>query len=113
MPCTETTPRTRPFGRDGRDDARAEAVKTGTLDALAEMRGAGMNFIRRLDKRAAGLMDETELAGMARVGDDCVAFERMARAVRQIIVLEQENRRHSADAATGDRRRFFRQAAGW
>jgi hypothetical protein len=75
---------------DGRDDARAEAVKTGTLDALAEMRGAGMNFIRRLDKRAAGQMDETELAGMARVGDDCVAFERMARAVRQIIALEQE-----------------------
>ncbi len=65
-------------------------VKTATLESLAEMRAAGMSFIRRLDKRAAGLMDEAELAGMARVGDDCVAFERMARAVRQIIALEQE-----------------------
>jgi hypothetical protein len=81
----ETT-RTAPDG----EAVRVAEIKNATLDALAEMRAIGMNFIRRLDKRAAGEMNEFELKGMERVGDDCVAFERMARAVRQIIALEQE-----------------------
>jgi hypothetical protein len=82
----DETVRTAPDG----EAARVADIKTVTLDALAEMRAVGMNFIRRLDKRAAGEMNEFELKGMERVGDDCVAFERMARAVRQIIALEQE-----------------------
>jgi hypothetical protein len=73
-----------------REAARTAAIKDATLDDLARMRRVGMNFIERLDARAAGGMTEAELEGMKRVGDDCIAFERVARAVRQIVALEHE-----------------------
>jgi hypothetical protein len=61
-----------------------------TLDDLALMRRAGVNIVRRIDRRSLGEMSPAEEKGMERVGDDCAAFERVARAVRQIIALEHE-----------------------
>jgi hypothetical protein len=73
-----------------REAARVEGIKDATLGDMAEMRAIGMRFARRLDKRSAGEMSAEEEKGMRRVGDDCVAFERTTRAVRQIIALEHE-----------------------
>jgi hypothetical protein len=73
-----------------REAARVEGIKDATLGDMAEMRAIGMRMVRRLDKRSAGEMSAEEEKGMKRVGDDCVAFERTTRAVRQIIALEHE-----------------------
>jgi hypothetical protein len=80
---------------DYEDQAEWEAAFIADLQAsaladLAHARAVAMRFIDRLDRRAAGEMTEAEEKSFPRAGDDCNAFARMARALRQIIALEFE-----------------------
>ncbi len=54
------------------------------------MRAAGMMLIDRLERRANGLLRYDEEKIFERGGDIFTGFARVSRAVRQIIVLEQE-----------------------
>ena len=60
------------------------------LQDLNRMRAAGMMFIDRLERRANGLLRYDEEKIFERGGDIFTGFARVSRAVRQIIVLEQE-----------------------
>jgi hypothetical protein len=61
------------------------------LDELARMRGIGMNYARQLERAAFGRLRAEEEAIFARKSRGIVnEFLGVARAVRQIVVLEQE-----------------------
>jgi hypothetical protein len=60
------------------------------LQDLNRMRAAGMMFIDRMERRANGLLRYDEEKIFERGVDIFTGFARVSRAVRQIIVLEQE-----------------------
>ena len=68
----------------------AEIWQAEQLGDLRRMREIGMNFVERLERRASGLLLEREERAFLDAGDICLGFARVTRAVRQIIVLEQE-----------------------
>ncbi len=69
-------------------------IKTtaGSLDDLEQLRGFAMGFAERLDREGRGMLRETEreAVGYNNRTDITLRFVRVARAVRQIVVLEQE-----------------------
>jgi len=66
-------------------------MKIGQLEELARMRAIGMDCARRLERRARGRLSPAEEAVFARRSRGIINdFVTVARAVRQIIVLEQE-----------------------
>jgi hypothetical protein len=72
---------------------RREAAVRETNDAvddLARLRAIGMSHAERTDREAAGLLTCNEQNPLARGADPAIKFVRVARAVRQAIVLQQE-----------------------
>ena len=67
------------------------AMTASQLEELARMRAVGMQCVRQLDRRAHGRLDLLEEALFARGSRGVINdFVKVARAVRQIILLEQE-----------------------
>jgi hypothetical protein len=60
------------------------------LEALRIARDATVNIIDKIDRASAGLLEAREDHPMSGTVDLCLAFDRAARTLRQIIVLEQE-----------------------
>jgi hypothetical protein len=60
------------------------------LEALRMARDATVNMIDKIDRAAAGLLEAREDHPMSGTTDLCLAFTRVTRTLRQIIVLEQE-----------------------
>ena len=70
-------------------DPDAPIVESQLAD-LGDLRGAGMNLVRRMDRRVAGKLPEEEAKAFGKIADPILSFARLSRSVRQIIVLEQE-----------------------
>ncbi len=66
--------------------ARAEPQ----LESLAEARGITLKFLRRMDDVAEGMPPEALTRAMAEKGQMVLNLTRTDRALRQIVVLEQE-----------------------
>jgi len=60
------------------------------LADLAEARSIAMRFLRRMDDVAAGMSPEERVAALAEDGQLVLNVTRMDRALRQIVVLEEE-----------------------
>ncbi len=60
------------------------------LETFREIRRRGAEISDRVERRSAGLLMPREQDGMAGVLDPALAYVRVARAVRQIAVLERE-----------------------
>jgi hypothetical protein len=72
---------------------RREAAVRETNDAvddLARLRAIGMNHAERTDREASGILTCAEQEAVGRGTDPAIKFVRVARAVRQIVVLQQE-----------------------
>jgi len=91
-----------PAGRDAErpeavaaaDEARrarvVAAARTEQLADLKRLRDVGMIFVDQLERRSRGLLRMDEENAFSPDIDAPLAFARLSRAVRQIIVLEQE-----------------------
>jgi len=71
------------------DEDRIDAFASVDLECLAELRGIGMAIAEGLGRYVAGTLLPSE-EKVFKGCDVALAFSRVARAVRQIIVLEQE-----------------------
>jgi hypothetical protein len=60
------------------------------LECLRFARRASVNIIDKIDRATAGMLEAREEQPMSGTTDLCLAFTRVARAMRQIVVLEQE-----------------------
>lgn len=113
---------------DPRDpDPAAERVARRVerqFEGLDRLRAIGLNLAERIDRVSAGEASKGEARAFAGQQDIVLAFARLSRAVRQIIVLEQEMMglrappaaRASAGAAgrgTGGALDFGRREAGF
>ena len=84
------SPKPAPFHPAGVPLHVVERETEAQLQDLNRMRAVGMGFIDRLDRRAQGLLRFDEEKAFESSGDIFLGFARVSRAVRQIIVLEQE-----------------------
>ena len=87
----------RPSNGGGKNGAQSELkrdpdapIVESQLADLGDLRGAGMNLVRRMDRRVAGKLPEDEEKAFGKIADPILSFARLSRSVRQIIVLEQE-----------------------
>ena len=66
-----------------------EGMRADELESLGFLRRCGCNIAEKLDRHASGLLLFREQPAFEGV-DVALAFSRVAKAVRQIVVLEQE-----------------------
>ena len=71
-------------------DGIEEGMRADQLESLGWLRRYGMGVAERLDRYSRGLLLARDLQEPFHNVDVTLAFSRVARAVRQIIVLEQE-----------------------
>ncbi|HLG86075.1 MAG TPA: hypothetical protein VKZ79_02650, partial [Alphaproteobacteria bacterium] len=96
-PAREDRPLDKPAGeaapareRKGPLDGIEEGMRADQLESLGWLRRYGMGIAERLDRYARGLLLSQMLQEPFHDVDVALAFARIAKAVRQIIVLEQE-----------------------
>ena len=96
-PAREDRPLDKPAGeaapareRKGPLDGIEEGMRADQLESLGWLRRYGMGIAERLDRYARGLLLSQMLQEPFHEVDVALAFARIAKAVRQIIVLEQE-----------------------
>src|SRR5579883_447477 len=96
-PAREDRPLDKPAGeaapareRKGPLDGIEEGMRADQLESLGWLRRYGMGIAERLDRYARGLLLSQMLQEPFHDVDVALAFSRIAKAVRQIIVLEQE-----------------------
>jgi hypothetical protein len=82
------------------------------LADLAEARDIAMRFLRRMDDVAMAMSPEQRLAALAEDGQLVLNVTRMDRALRQIVVLEEEVAGRRAPAAAVRRARGAIRAGG-
>ena len=76
---------------DPQDQPPAEVLrqlKASQMAEILDMRAVGSEIMERLGRHASGLLMERE--ERAFIGDVCLGFTRVTRAIRQIIALEME-----------------------
>ncbi|HLG88176.1 MAG TPA: hypothetical protein VKZ79_13375, partial [Alphaproteobacteria bacterium] len=76
--------------RKGPLDGIEEGMRADQLESLGWLRRYGMGIAERLDRYARGLLLSQMLQEPFHEVDVALAFSRIAKSVRQIIVLEQE-----------------------
>ncbi|HVJ52506.1 MAG TPA: hypothetical protein VM689_08600 [Aliidongia sp.] len=111
IPASADTAQTDPAG--AREETRAQTPAERDLQALDDLIGIGMKLAKAVERVASGEATPAEAAAFEGV-DLCLAFSRVARAVRQTVALRgrlaDEAKKHRENEADAKRELEVRRA---